>query len=200
MIPRTDHADAGLALLATQYKQQVGFEGLLGAYLAQVQEIEDVLFDVLAILTYQDAQVGEQLDLLGRLVGQPREGRTDVAYLPWIRARVIANRSSGLSDELLTVAQLVAPDTTRTLEFFYPASYLLTLSGTITSALALQLAAILSQVTGAGIGAQLVYSTEEDADTFTFSSGATEETSTTQGWADDAQTTGGAFADVEEIA
>jgi hypothetical protein len=196
MIQRTDHDAAGRALLATQYRRQVNFEALVSTYLDQVQELEDVLFDVLRILASRDAQVGAQLDLIGRIVGQAREGRTDADYLPWIQARVIANRASGLPDEILTLLTLVAPELGHVLEFFYPASYLVTLSGALADAT--QVAALLRAVTGAGIGAQLVYSTEEDASTFTFASGDTEEASTDQGWADDAQTTGGVFADVVE--
>lgn len=197
MDQRENHVAAGLALLATQYRRKPHLAAILSSYLNQVQELEDVFFGILAILIDSDNQVGEQLDLLGCWAGQPREGRTDAVYLQWIHARRLVNRSSGLPDEILKVLALVAPEVTRELRFFYPASFLVDLHGAMTSD-AEAVAAIVRATRGAGINGQLVYSLKDDSETFLWSTGDTEEASTAQGWADDSPvTTGGYFAGVE---
>ena len=197
MIQTTTHIAEGLALLITQYRDKPNLAAILTAYLTQVQEIEDVAFDILAILGDIDSQVGEQLDLIGRIVGQDREGRTDAVYIQWIHARVLVNRSSGLVDELLQILELVASGNSRGYTPAYPASFLIEIFGAF-SGDAQAVAAILGEARAAGVNGQFLYSVQADADTFTWATGDTEEASTTQGWGDDAQTTGGRFADVEE--
>jgi hypothetical protein len=198
IIQETNHVGEGLDLLITQYKDKPNLAGMLTAYLNQVQELEDVFFDILAIFTDIDSQVGEQLDLIGRIVGQDREGRTDDVYLLWIKARIKVNKSSGIVDELLEILALVAPNNTREYTPYYPASFTIRLVGALLED-AEQIAKLLGEAVGAGINGQLIYSLAADSDTFQFASGDTIETSTTQGFANDAGTTGGQFADAEAM-
>jgi hypothetical protein len=46
---------------------------------------------------------GVQLDVIGRIVGQPRGGISDEVYRPYLRARIRTNRSSGSPDDLYAV-------------------------------------------------------------------------------------------------
>lgn len=48
-----------------------------------------------------------QLDAIGKLVGQPRDGATDSVYQQYLAARVLANRSGGTPEELIAVANAV---------------------------------------------------------------------------------------------
>lgn len=70
----------------------------------QSQELEDAVFQVLLGRSVDDA-VGAQLDLLGKLVGQPRYGLVDDDYKVYIRARVSTNNSEGTIEDLISVVQ-----------------------------------------------------------------------------------------------
>lgn len=84
---------------------------LITALVSQKQEIEAALQ---ALLTERavDTAVGDQLDLIGALVGEPRGGKTDTDYRRYVRARISVNRSDGLVEDILTVAVLVVNDDT----------------------------------------------------------------------------------------
>ena len=196
MIQTIDHVAEGLALLITQYKGKTNMEGFLAPYLTQVQELEDMFFDLLGILIDMDSQVGEQLNILGRIVGQDREGRTDAVYLQWIRARILVNRSSGLPDEILRILALVVPGLERVYKKYPPASFVAEVLGIFTGDPE-AVAAIIKEARAAGVGAQFVYSLQAKEDTFAWATADVEEASTTQGWGDNAQTTGGRFAGIE---
>jgi hypothetical protein len=51
--------------------------------------------------------VGAQLDNLGKLVGQPREGLIDDDYRRFIRARIFTNKSNGTHEVLIRVIRLL---------------------------------------------------------------------------------------------
>jgi hypothetical protein len=164
MNQRDDHVTAGLALLITQYKDKPNLAAVISSYLTQAQEIEDMLFDILAIIESPWTQVGEQLDLIGRVVGQAREGRSDADYVPWLQARLLVNRSSGVSSDFFSVAALVAPAATRAYSEWFPAAFLFELHPLTDAAL---IAQILGEMRPAGVNGQLLYYADA-AETFTF--------------------------------
>lgn len=98
-------------------------EKLLATIIAPSQGVEDAL-QQLKTERFVDTAVGAQLDIIGRIVGQDREGLGDLDYRRYIRARISANTSSGTYEDLLTVAFLVVYDET--------ASILLTQEGPAT--------------------------------------------------------------------
>lgn len=73
------------------------------------QTIEDALQQMYTGYWIDEA-VGEQLNVLGRTVGQLRGGMDDDDYRRMIRARISVNRSKGTIADILTVAQLVVDD------------------------------------------------------------------------------------------
>lgn len=82
---------------------------LLKSWLGGVQYLEDVLQQLYSERRIDTAE-GAQLDILGKLVGQKRDGLTDDAYRRYIRARVSTNRSKGTLSEIIKVADLVVFD------------------------------------------------------------------------------------------
>lgn len=82
---------------------------LAKAFAAQVQAIEDAALATLLQRSLPQAE-GAQLDLLGRLIRQPREGRADAAYQRAIGARIAVNRSQGSREDLIKVARLALLD------------------------------------------------------------------------------------------
>ncbi len=88
---------------------------LLTALLTPVQDVENALQQLLTERSV-DVAVGEQLDVLGRLVGQLRGGYEDDLFRRLIRARISVNRSKGTISDVLTVSELVIDDDTATRE------------------------------------------------------------------------------------
>ena len=54
-----------------------------------------------------DNAEGVQLDVLGKLVGEPRKGKEDDLYRVWITVRIRVNRSHGRGLDLLEILRLV---------------------------------------------------------------------------------------------
>lgn len=117
-----------------------------------------------------DNAFGAQLDLIGDIVGQAREGLSDADYRPRIQARILLNRCSGTAEELYTIFELIVPTgTTIELRDYPPASFKLMLYGvTLTDAEALVFSKILNKARAAGVGSRLHYSSALPAATFTF--------------------------------
>lgn len=104
-----DHIEQGLALLLSQYVRKPRIRALIASFLGQVQELEDAAFDVMTSRLVGSA-VNAQLDLLGKLVGESREGRDDDGYRVAITARIAVNRSSGTGPEIVSILALVDTD------------------------------------------------------------------------------------------
>ncbi len=80
---------------------------------AGFQPLEDTMQQVFLQRTI-DNSVGTQLDAIGKLVGQPRNGLADDDYRRYCRAGISANRSKGTVEDLLKVIDLVIFDDSAT--------------------------------------------------------------------------------------
>lgn len=88
--------------LYEQFKELPNWLAIVDAIAARVQALEDAIRDCYTITSIDDSE-GAQLDVLGRLVGEPRYGRADDVYRLYIRAKVRANKSSGTMADLYAV-------------------------------------------------------------------------------------------------
>jgi hypothetical protein len=95
----------GIARMLEQYKGKPDFEALLRIYLDSVQELEDATFDVRLAFMLANA-VGEQLDFLGAIVGERRNGKLDAIYKIWIGVRIRLNRSFGRPIDVIECIRL----------------------------------------------------------------------------------------------
>lgn len=82
---------------------------LVALCLGGVQPLEDALKQVLLQRTLELA-VGFQLDAIGKIVGQPRNGQDDDTYRRFCRATIAAHRSRGTNEDVLKVLDLVVFD------------------------------------------------------------------------------------------
>ena len=112
----TDHVEAATARLIAQFRSpKPVLHGMIRSYVEQLQELEDVLWDVINHRLLDPAPgetvgaEGVQLDVLGKIVGQPRLGLSDVAYRSAIRLKVRVNRSRGSSEDLIEILRLAMP-------------------------------------------------------------------------------------------
>ena len=133
---------------------------LLKCWLAASQYLEGVLQQLYSERGIDTAE-GNQLDVLGRLVGQGRAGLDDDTYRRRIRARITANRSKGNIEEILRVTDLIVFDDAATyvLENQGAAAYVLRVEDiAITLALAEILVGMLRDATSAGVRVIVEYS------------------------------------------
>jgi len=95
-----------LSLLLAQYQESTRLQDLICSYIERIQELETTAVDMSEDIISLDTAEGVQLDLLGRLVGEARDGRLDAAYRLALRVRVLINISNGRIDELIEIVRL----------------------------------------------------------------------------------------------
>lgn len=103
-----DHVRAALQNLLAQDKGRERIERLTALLVQRIQYLEDVVWAIREGGNL-DTATGFDLDRLGNIVGEKRQGRGDELYRMWIRARAVVNRSAGRPDEMLHILRLVLP-------------------------------------------------------------------------------------------
>lgn len=176
-----DHEAQALARVIDQFSEATRFKNLIGAIVEPVQEIEDALHQLLIARSVTTA-IGAQLDILGEIVGQAREGRTDDDYRIWINARILVNRSTGTPNDSLEIMQLVEPLAVTSITDYYPASYEVESIGIQNTPAVL--AEIMRAVKPAGVGFGFVYSDVVPEFVFTLDDDTTETLDTSLGLGD----------------
>lgn len=82
----------------------------IAALVGPLQDVETMFHQIVAMRNVNDA-VGVHLTVLGKIVGRKRGGvADDEVYRRYVRAQVSTNKSNGLIDELLRIAELVVYD------------------------------------------------------------------------------------------
>lgn len=93
------------ALPAGLYGQE-RFEAFVRALGHGLQMLEDRIAERFLSLSLETASNGD-LDLLGGIVGERRDGLRDADYRRFIAARLAANKSQGTTDDLVKVLRLL---------------------------------------------------------------------------------------------
>ena len=101
-----DHCADALALLIPEYDEAVRLHALICSYLERLQEIEGATLDVWSDVLSIETAAGDQLDLVGQIVTEARNGRSDAVYRLALRVRVLINRSEGRAEELIQIVRL----------------------------------------------------------------------------------------------
>lgn len=169
----TTHMEAAVARLRQYLKGRPKIAAMLSGLAAQAQELE-VAYKQLFNERSIDDGLGAQLDVLGEIIGRPREIlTTDDLYRLWLRAWVLLNRSSGSPEELYAIFTLVA-SVGSTLELVeeFPAAFTLRIEGAAqTREIAAELCKLLGKAKAAGVRAILVWFESPPAEIFRFDSG-----------------------------
>lgn len=169
----TDHAERALERVLLQYKDSPRLRALIELHAGTIQELENAAFDFYTKVALPTAN-GEQLDRIGAIVGQLREGRSDAEYRTWIEARIALNTGSGTVTELLRLFEgIVPPGALITVEPSFPAGFSLSIGGSVLTeaTLAAQLAKLLQLAKAGGVRALLHWQESADAALFRFGSG-----------------------------
>lgn len=102
-----DHAEVLLEDLLAWLRTKPKLRALTEAVGSQLQELEESYLDLREERTL-DAAIGEQLEQLGVLVGEPRGSLADEDYRRFIQARILSNLCEGTPDEQLANLRILA--------------------------------------------------------------------------------------------
>ncbi len=168
------HAQDMLDRLSEQFKGKPNIAAVLNVSGVQYQELEDVFFAVLTERSI-DTAIGAQLDVIGSIVDQPRDGATDDEYRRRIRARIATLNSEGTTEDLLKIAPLVIDDVAATfvVEFQPPASVAFKVENSVPTVDTVSaLFGFLKDAVSGGVRILLHTLTDTEAETFTFATAA----------------------------
>ena len=105
-----DHDDLAEARVMYQFRNAVKFKAHMKAIGTRIQPLEDAAFKMLAFFDI-DAMEGVVLDVMGKIVGQPRTGgELDAPYRASLRARMAVNSSQGTLLDLVTICRIFLGD------------------------------------------------------------------------------------------
>jgi hypothetical protein len=117
-----DHVEQAQGNFISQYRDKPRFNAKTAAIVVQLQEIENAIYD-LWLSSWIDTAEDQQLDDIGDLVGQKRQGFIDEDYRPLIKARIKTNRSDGQIEQMNEILNLILGDATDSgTREFYPAA------------------------------------------------------------------------------
>jgi len=122
MIPirNNDHVSIGIDRLPTAWEDKPVMIGWLSSYLKENQALEDAVWTLLDNLTLNTTSEA-MLDQIGHILNEPRLARTNVQYVPFLRASIAANRSKGRAEDILRVFSVLAD--TVIYDDFFPAGF-----------------------------------------------------------------------------
>ena len=147
----TTHVSDAKARLLEQYKGIATIEGLLDALGGQqIQDLEDAIFGLKDRLNI-DVSEGVQLDDIGTIVGQAREGQADEVYKLLIKARIGKNVSESEIERVISVWKIITQSNVVHLVENYPAEVALYSDIPLDPSLITLALALVQDVVGAGI-------------------------------------------------
>lgn len=105
---QTDHVQDGKDKLLTQFKDKPKIEGVLSAYMRQAQDLEDAYFEFLIDRFLADGE-GVQLDNIGKIVDETREGKADNVYKIALAGKILGNFSEGTPEDIIAILKAMYP-------------------------------------------------------------------------------------------
>lgn len=154
-----DHNAEMLDRRLEQFRDKQRFSDLLSVFAAQIQGLENALFQILDE-TDIDSAVGAQLDGIGEIVGEERAGREDDAYRIAVRTRIALNTSQGTVEDLLALALAISGGTQARLAEYFPASFVINIIDSLPAGTdPNRIQAVVQSGKPAGVGASTVINT-----------------------------------------
>jgi len=99
----------GLDKLLSQYVDSEALKDLICTLVSPLDALQQAYLDV-NYNRWIDNAYGVQLDVIGNIIIEPRNGKSDTAYRLALKVRVLVNRSNGTTEELIAIALLQEPD------------------------------------------------------------------------------------------
>jgi len=194
---KTTHTAEALDHLLEVLKGKPDLAAFITPFIDQIQDAENAAFELIDERTIA-AAVGVQLDGIGQIIGETRDGRTDDDYRAGLQAKILINKTSGTIEEIIEIIDILISNSIE-FEDLYPASFYVTIVGALVDLDPVLLAGIVSSAKPAAVRGAIIHQSDTDANTFTLASGDAVETSSTQGLGNDAGTTGGKLRQAEGL-
>lgn len=102
-----DHSGDAKKRRLEQYKNTVNVEKILDIYLPLIQELEGVLHDLFLNRLDLNTIVGQQLDEVGFIVDELRQGRDDETYRSFLFIKIGINTSQGEPERVINIFKLL---------------------------------------------------------------------------------------------
>lgn len=125
----TTHVEDALARFLQQYQGKVLIQGMTGAIVQQIQDLENGIYPIDAGRQIFNA-VGTQLDNLGTIVGISRNGLSDAEYLLFIYGKIAENFSDTTITSILNIIQSLFRAQSLIFQEVYPAGVSVQVLGT----------------------------------------------------------------------
>lgn len=169
------------ARLLSMYKGRPIIEGMLEAYVKQIQRLENSIWDVINN-RHLESNNTSCLDGIGTILQEFRNGRTNAEYRAALKIRLLVLRSQGKRHQLTKIISLSANGSTWRYWDAYPAGFFVYFAGTLQAFKAL--AKGLRDAKAAGVQGQLSwYTTPADLFVWEDSTGGTTTPLTARGFA-----------------
>lgn len=151
-----DHTSEALARLTSQYDNATNLKALLQVDAERAQVLEEAIYGQLTKHWIADAE-GLQLDKLGDILGEARQGRNDTDYRAALIVKAIFNTSSGTPNQIIEFLQIATGTTDIYLVETPPAGLIAYIDEDITDAQIAQLLTFLP----AGVGPIIINETPD---------------------------------------
>jgi hypothetical protein len=151
------------------------------SFIKEVQVIENMLDD---LKTKRSITTGEgvQLDVIGEIVDELRNGRSDNDYRDAINLKILLNVASGKAETILTFLDAVTSSTQIRLVEEYPAGVVIYVNGTDVETRMDEIADTIKFLLPAGVGLKGFVFINPNYDPFAFSLPIDEETTEGEGF------------------
>lgn len=124
----TDHESQAIARLPQQYVGKPNITAMATIFGDRHQTLEDVFWDMLSNGGLANSH-DTMLDQIGEIVGQPRNGMTDVLYRVRIAAKIGQNVSKGTAEDVIKIFKILMQADRVYYRPNYPAGFTLTAIG-----------------------------------------------------------------------
>ena len=194
----TDHVTRAKENTITQYRDLPRYQAVVRSYSEQIQEIENVQWDVMMSYLLDNA-TGDRLDTIGKIVGQARKGANDDQYKLYILARIRVNRSNGLPSDIVGLMILLLQGTVHRYVPMWPMTFFIEALGLDVVTIDPDVVAeLFDEVAAGGVRTFFHFSESGEDDILTFSTDDDFQHDVSKGFADDAGTTGGVWIGATE--
>lgn len=127
-VKNTKQVEDSKALLLSQWRNSPNIQILMETYSEQIQAIENEWFELMEALGIDTAH-DYALDIVGKKVGELRQGKNDIDYRNAILTKIFINTSSGTPDEVIAAAIQITGATEINYSEQYPAEVVLEVIG-----------------------------------------------------------------------
>ncbi len=147
-----DHVETGQSRLLSQWQDKPNMSGLVKSIMQSVQEVEDTIHQIIDNMNIFDA-TGEQLDVIGTLIGLERNGMDDDSYRAELFKQISINRSDGTTEIIISLMEAATQTTNSDFWEHYPASIFFLIRGGYFA----KLKEILEAISQAGVRSLLMF-------------------------------------------